>query len=764
MASPRIVTIITYGLLAGAAAISFLLPKQLTVPAASAAAGPAQIHLTGIVRDFLEGYQDMEVVPPGGFGHYAGSVELSLDADHRPVFVEPGSGTLMIPTTNVVAHWTFDDGSGSTANDSAGPNDGTLINGPTWTTGPVGGALHFDGVNDYVNIPSAPEIRVTGDMTIAGWFKLDQDFDASSAKSQILVERYQDDEHNTMIALIGADCKRPDLPRGSLCMKVEHGPTTMEFRYKWTTRRSWTAGEWYHFACTIHSADSASNDILINGVDDTDPADLGSVGYIDTDYTADMRIGGRNGDFYVIPEAYFKGVIDDVMMYDTALEESDFATSNGGFKVTDQWTDAASRPIAPHLLGIGIAEGAGAGGGGGGARLLLVVKDAVTLTGQDAAKKAVLESWGHTVTVIDDEATQAEIDALVAVNDVVYVSEEVDHDQVKAKYKLVPIGLVNEDKDLSDSEFGFSASKRTWTGNTITILDNSHEITQGFPIGDLAITSSNWNLHRGDGAIAPGGQWLARLPNHAKPALIVVEKGDMLMTSLMAPGRRVRLPWGNHSIDFNTINANGLEIMKRAVGWAAAGNPAPPTDLCGNLIADTEGTAGVAKSGGITDAESFNAWYRDTPGVNLSAAKIITLTDDGAGVYELLTDAFYPIDRRLLGNEGHPHNNHFTFELAADFTFAQCTGQFVEFEGGDGVWVFVDEFLAIDLGGMTTDTPQRIEIDRLIDHLNLVDGERHRLRLFYAQRVASKPAVFRLRTNLDLSTESIYPTISAAFD
>ena len=48
-----------------------------------------------------------------------------------------------------VAHWKFDEGNGTTAYDSAGSNDGT-VTGATWTTGQIGGALDFDGVNDYV--------------------------------------------------------------------------------------------------------------------------------------------------------------------------------------------------------------------------------------------------------------------------------------------------------------------------------------------------------------------------------------------------------------------------------------------------------------------------------------------------------------------------------------------------------------------------------------------------------------------------------------
>jgi hypothetical protein len=50
--------------------------------------------------------------------------------------------------------------------------------------GPSGAALHFDGVNDYINVPtiSAP----TGPLTIALWFRPDTNLDASTRRIELL--------------------------------------------------------------------------------------------------------------------------------------------------------------------------------------------------------------------------------------------------------------------------------------------------------------------------------------------------------------------------------------------------------------------------------------------------------------------------------------------------------------------------------------------------------------------------------------------------
>jgi hypothetical protein len=73
------------------------------------------------------------------------------------------SGTLTngFTYTGLITHWTFDEGTGQTAADSVGTNDGTLgsttgaeANDPTWVCVTGGNALSFDGSDDAVGIPN----------------------------------------------------------------------------------------------------------------------------------------------------------------------------------------------------------------------------------------------------------------------------------------------------------------------------------------------------------------------------------------------------------------------------------------------------------------------------------------------------------------------------------------------------------------------------------------------------------------------------------
>jgi hypothetical protein len=70
----------------------------------------------------------------------------------------------------MVGYWKLDDASGTSAVDSSGNgNTGTLTNGPTWTTGRIGGAVDFDGTNDYINAGTDASLSLTGNFSLSAW-------------------------------------------------------------------------------------------------------------------------------------------------------------------------------------------------------------------------------------------------------------------------------------------------------------------------------------------------------------------------------------------------------------------------------------------------------------------------------------------------------------------------------------------------------------------------------------------------------------------
>ena len=86
----------------------------------------------------------------------------------------------------LVAHWTFDETNGTVLGDSSGNDVNGTLNGFSsltnthWTPGKIGGALRFDGTDDYVSFPGATLLNDLAPMTFAGWVI---DPDASSSWS-----------------------------------------------------------------------------------------------------------------------------------------------------------------------------------------------------------------------------------------------------------------------------------------------------------------------------------------------------------------------------------------------------------------------------------------------------------------------------------------------------------------------------------------------------------------------------------------------------
>ena len=67
----------------------------------------------------------------------------------------------------LISYWKFDEGGGATACDSIGTNDGTIY-GANWTTGVLGTALGFDGVDDYVQCPQTGPLG-SSPRTVCAW-------------------------------------------------------------------------------------------------------------------------------------------------------------------------------------------------------------------------------------------------------------------------------------------------------------------------------------------------------------------------------------------------------------------------------------------------------------------------------------------------------------------------------------------------------------------------------------------------------------------
>ena len=171
------------------------------------------------------------------------------------------------------------------------------------------------------------------------------------------------------------------------------------------------------------------------------------------------------------------------------------------------------------------------------------------------------------------------------------------------------------------------------------------------------------------------------------------------------------------------------------------------------IVADELGADGKPVYAGspATDTTSgrsnFDQWYRDVDGVNAATAHNITLTRVSRGdpLYRLNDPSFFPIDDRLFGNEGRDHNFHFTFEVQTEFRFVG--GETFRFRGDDDLWFFVNDHLALDLGGVHPTAAATVSLDDIADQLEIEPGGIYPIAFFFAERHTDGSS-FRIETTI----------------
>ncbi len=195
-----------------------------------------------------------------------------------------------------VSHWKFDEGSGTTAYDSAGNNDGTIF-GATWTTGQIGSALSFDGINNYVDVGDPGDGSLdfgTADFTLSAWFKT-----SISAPGFFVCKRAKG-------YYAGYDFYIQQ--EGRIFARIADGWSVPDAR----TTEGFNDGLWHH-AAAVYDRDGVIR-IYVDGVSKATSGSIKWIGNVNN--SEPFTIGDRNdpGHHY-----YFDGTIDDVRIYDRAL-------------------------------------------------------------------------------------------------------------------------------------------------------------------------------------------------------------------------------------------------------------------------------------------------------------------------------------------------------------------------------------------------------------------------------------------------------------
>ncbi len=214
--------------------------------------------------------------------------------------------TLTAPVTlsGLVAAYAMNEGTGSTLTDVSGNGNHGVIYGAAWTTGKYGSALSFNGSTSYVDLGNATSLQMSGSMTLSAWVKLA----SSPARNGQIIAKADD--------VSGWQLKsNPNYGNRSFGVGVSPNSTSRTLRY---TSLNPGLNTWYYVAAIFNGA-SGAMDVYVNGVlsNGSLSGSIPSSQYNNAGQA--VTIGRRSGGYY------FKGVIDELRVYNRALSPAEVA-------------------------------------------------------------------------------------------------------------------------------------------------------------------------------------------------------------------------------------------------------------------------------------------------------------------------------------------------------------------------------------------------------------------------------------------------------
>ncbi|HGJ67509.1 TPA: LamG domain-containing protein [bacterium] len=245
------------------------------------------------------------------------------------VFLLVISMTIMLATNSfcaeLVAAYSFDDGSAKKAKDNTGNGHDGEIKEAKVVDGKYGKALEFDGTNSQVAIPHDEKMNFKDAVTVEAWVKPTKYNDLSA-----VVQKWGDNTNRRqyLLCFVGAKVRMYISGAGNSWPSAE-------------STSSINPGDWAHIAGTY---DKKAIKVYINGKFEAQT--VNNEGLFASDVPA--WIGGYGPDQDFGSNRHFPGIIDEARYWNGALEEAEIkkamntSTANllavdPKFKLANRW-------------------------------------------------------------------------------------------------------------------------------------------------------------------------------------------------------------------------------------------------------------------------------------------------------------------------------------------------------------------------------------------------------------------------------------------
>jgi fibro-slime domain-containing protein len=163
----------------------------------------------------------------------------------------------------------------------------------------------------------------------------------------------------------------------------------------------------------------------------------------------------------------------------------------------------------------------------------------------------------------------------------------------------------------------------------------------------------------------------------------------------------------------------------------------------------------------VTIKKNFDLWFRDSPSViQKKSVRLLGNVDSGDDddVQFYGGSNFFPFDRMVDASSNNDntdgkHNYYFTCEHHSEFVYTHGLGAYVSYASANDGWLYVNDRLVLDLGGIHEAINKTVRLDGL----NLADGSTCKLDIYFANRLPPS-------SSLALTTRGVCPTCTGKYD